>query len=106
MLGGIIEPSCPPQEIAPRDNRSAYLCFRISGKATATIVAAVATGLPQTAAKPAQAPMVAIASPPGRCPIHLLMVSKASELNPALPARMPMKVNSGMAVSKYLLDIA
>ena len=50
--GGIKIPSVPPAAIDPVDNASAYPNLRISGCATFTIVAAVATADPQIAPIP------------------------------------------------------
>ena len=61
-------PSVPPAAMQPVARASSYLNRFISGRATRPIVAAVAMEEPDTAEKQAQAPMLAIASPPGRAP--------------------------------------
>ena len=63
-------PRVPPAAMQPVARESAYLKRFISGSATIPMVAAVAREEPDIAAKPAQAPMVAMLSPPGRKPIQ------------------------------------
>jgi len=60
--------------MAPVARAGSYLYSFISGRATVPMVAAVARLEPLTAAKPAQAPTVAIASPPRSCPSQDLTV--------------------------------
>jgi len=71
ILGGIKMPMLPPAATHPQAILSAYLCLRISGREMVPMVTAVARLEPLTAAKPAQPPTVAIASPPGILPIQL-----------------------------------
>ena len=66
--GGIRMPSVPPAAMEAVERLSAYRNLRISGMATLDMVAAVASDDPQIAANPPQATMVAIASPPRKCP--------------------------------------
>ena len=62
------------------------------------MVAAVATDDPETAANPAQAPMVATANPPGIRRNHLSKVLYRSLVMPELPANPPMMINKGITV--------
>jgi len=71
VLGGIRIPRLPPAATTPVASAGSYRYFFISGSATEAIVAAVALVDPQIAENPAQAPIVATASPPGRCPRNL-----------------------------------
>ena len=61
--------------MVPAARLSAYLNRRIGAIATLLMVAAVASEDPETAANPAQAPIVAMARPPRRCPSHALVAS-------------------------------
>ena len=60
----------PPAASTPVDNAPEYPNRRISGIATVAMVAPVAIDDPQIDPKAAHPPMVAIASPPLRCPTH------------------------------------
>ena len=71
MLGGMRIPIVPPAATHPVASRVSYLYSFISGKAMDPIVAAVAVEEPEIAAKPPHPTTVAIARPPGKCPIHL-----------------------------------
>ena len=66
MLGGISASSVPPLATTPVASPLSYLCLSISGMATRAMVAAAAMLDPDAAPKPAQAQLVATASPPGR----------------------------------------
>ena len=70
VLGGIRIPNVPPAAMHPVASESSYLKRFISGSATMPMVAAAARDDPDMAAKPPQAPTVAMLSPPGRKPIH------------------------------------
>ena len=70
-LGGMRIPMLPPAAILPVARAGSYLKRFISGRATAPMVATVAVLEPHMAAKPAQAPMVAMARPPRICPNQL-----------------------------------
>jgi len=70
------------------------------------MVAAVAFVEPQMAAKPAQAPTVAMASPPGQCPINLYAVSKSLRDMPVWNAICPISTNRGITVRLYELNTA
>jgi hypothetical protein len=63
-LGGMRIPRLPPAATTPVASSSRYLNLFISGRATVAMVAAVAFVEPQMAEKHAQAPTVAMASPP------------------------------------------
>ncbi len=67
-LGGMRMPKVPPAAIVPAARLSAYLYLRIDGMATFAIVATVASELPDTAANPPLAAIVAMARPPRWCP--------------------------------------
>jgi len=82
VLGGINIPNVPPAAKQAAENPLLYFIFSISGKATAPMVAVVAALDPQIAANPAEAPILAMDNPPGRCPNHLLVVLKRSSLIP------------------------
>ncbi|OQC74179.1 MAG: hypothetical protein BWX45_00059 [Deltaproteobacteria bacterium ADurb.Bin002] len=82
VLGGIRIPRLPPAATTPVASAGSYWYFFISGSATEAMVAAVALVEPQTAEKPAQAPMVAMASPPGRWPKNLWAALKRRPLMP------------------------
>ena len=77
-LGGMSTPRVPPEATVPVARLSSYLKRFISGKATVPMVRAVARLSPHTAANPPQAPMVAMARPPGRNPSHLWAMSYKS----------------------------
>ena len=66
VLGGMRIPRLPPAATTPVARAGSYRYFFISGRATEAIVAAVALVEPQMAEKPAQAPIVAMARPPGQ----------------------------------------
>ena len=74
MLGGMRMPNVPPAARLPAARVGAYLYFFISGMAMDPMVTAVATLDPQVAANPAQPTVVAMASPPGKCPNSLYVV--------------------------------
>ena len=97
-LGGISMPSPPPAATVPLANASSYLNRRISGKATAAIVAAVAGPDPQIAPNAAHAPTVAIASPPRIADIQQCAAAKSRWLMPVWKATCPMKTKSGITV--------
>ena len=65
-LGGIRIPRVPPAAMQPVAKASEYFNFCISGRAMVPNMAAVASEDPEMAAKQAQAPTVAMDSPPGR----------------------------------------
>jgi len=67
--GGIMMPRVPPPATTPAARRSEYPNFFIDGYATFAKVAAVAMDEPQIPPKPAEAQMVAMASPPRRWPM-------------------------------------
>jgi hypothetical protein len=60
------------------------------------MVAAVATDDPLMAAKPPQAAMVAMASPPRRCPIQVCAARNSSPLMPEAVANAPIRMNIGI----------
>ena len=62
--GGTSWPNVPPAAMLPVDKASEYPWRRISGWAALPMVSAVAIDEPVMAPNPAQAPMVASASPP------------------------------------------
>ena len=62
------------------------------------MVAAVATEDPDTAANPAQAPIVAIPRPPGNFRNHLSNVLYKSLVIPELPAKPPITMKRGITV--------
>ena len=62
------------------------------------IVAAVAVLEPHTAANPAQAPTVAMASPPRKCPSHLWAESYRRWLMPEAKANCPIRIKRGMTL--------
>ena len=70
-LGGIRMPRLPAAATVPVARPMSYLYLFISGTVTVAIVAAVAFVEPDMAEKPAQAPTVAMASPPGRLPMRM-----------------------------------
>ena len=70
MLGGISASSVPPLAHTPVASPLSYLFLSISGTASRAITAAAATLDPDAAPKPAQAQLVATASPPGSAPNH------------------------------------
>ena len=70
MLGGISASSVPPLAHTPVASPLSYLFLSISGTARRAITAAAATLDPEAAPKPAQAQLVATASPPGSAPNH------------------------------------
>ena len=88
-------PSVPPAATAPAARRSVYPNRRISGIATLPIVAAVATLDPETAANPPHATIVAIASPPRRCPRNELAASYSSFESRAWLMKFPISTNIG-----------
>ena len=88
-------PMVPPAATTAVANPIWYLYLFISGKATLPKVAAVARLEPQIAAKAAQAPIVAIASPPRQCPIQECTASYKSLLNPLKKANEPMRIKRG-----------
>jgi hypothetical protein len=96
MLGGISIPKVPPAAIQPVARALSYLYLLISGKATLENIAAGASELPQAAAKLAQAPTVAIARPPGRCPTHLLAESYRLVVILARKIISPISINIGI----------
>src|SRR5690606_41495886 len=61
-------------------------------------VAAVATELPQIAAKPAQAEIVASARPPRNEPSHALPVRNSSRDMPEFVAKTPIRMKNGTSV--------
>ena len=65
------------------------------------MVAAVAMDEPQMAPKPAQAAMVACASPPLRCPMKVYAAWKSSCAKPARATKLPIKMNRGMTDKVY-----
>ena len=68
MLGGISASSVPPLAHTPVASPLSYLCLSISGTASRAITAAAAMLDPDAAPNPAQAQLVATASPPGSPP--------------------------------------
>ncbi|MNC94613.1 hypothetical protein D3C83_115080 [compost metagenome] len=60
------------------------------------MVAAVASELPQTAPKPAQAPTVAMAMPPRKWPRKAFAHWNSEREKPARIANAPMSMNMGM----------
>ncbi len=62
-------------------------------------VAAVATEEPQIAAKPPQATMVAMPSPPRRWPRNVFEARNSSRLMPEAEAKAPISRNSGMTAN-------
>src|SRR5690348_9928512 len=68
------------------------------------IAAAAATLEPQAAAKPAQAMLVATASPPGMPPNHSRAARKSEVLMPELLASEPISRNIGIAVRSQLAE--
>jgi hypothetical protein len=81
-LGGISMPRPPPAATVPLASASSYLKRRISGSATAAIVAAVAGPEPQMAPKAAHAPTVAIARPPRKPESQLFAAANRRRLIP------------------------
>ncbi len=75
-------PRLPPAATTPVARAGSYPRFFISGSATEDMVAAVALVEPQMAENAAHAPMVAIASPPRRCPRNLCAALKRRPLIP------------------------
>ena len=79
----------------PVASRSSYPNFSIGGRATFDMVATVARLEPQTALKPPQATMVAMASPPRRCPSQACDVSYRSCEIPERATKLPVRMKSG-----------
>src|SRR5690606_34858825 len=90
------DPKPPPATIDPDASDRLYLCLRISGSATRPIVAVVARLDALTDEKPADAPIVAMARPPRRLPIHLEANSYMSLPSPAANSRCAMNRKSGI----------
>ena len=68
--------------------------------ATAPTVAAVATLEPEVAAKPALVSTLAMARPPGSWPTHLRATLNSLCPTPAFCAKLPIRINSGITVSR------
>ncbi len=98
-LGGINHPRVPPAAMLPVASLGEYPNFLISGRAHVPIAAAVATEEPDTAAKPALATMVVMASPPGSILNHLSKASYIFLIIPTCSAKQPMATKSGITVN-------
>ena len=72
------------------------MSFFISGRATAPMVTAVASVVPLSAANPAQAPTVASARPPRKCPTQRCSIRKRSSEMPLWKHRFPISMNNGI----------
>ena len=92
-------PRVPPAAIEPAAKPSSYPNYRMEGIATFDIVAAVASEEPQTALKPPQVTMVAIASPPFLCPRNAFEAAYNSSESRALVTKLPMSMNKGTTES-------
>src|SRR5262245_7805793 len=97
MLGGMSASKVPPEAQTPVASPLSYLCLSISGTASRAITAAAATLEPDAAPKPAQAQLVATASPPGIQPNQATAARNSPVPIPALPATAPISRNIGMA---------
>src|SRR3972149_2267595 len=102
MLGGINASSVPPLATTPAASPLSSGCLSISGTAMRAMVAAAAMLEPDAAPKPAQAQLVATASPPGRAPNHACAARKSAVPTPELPAIAPISRNIGIAESSQL----
>jgi hypothetical protein len=72
-----------------------------SGATVRAIVAVAAVDEPDTAPKPALVKIVATASPPGRCPTHLLAARNMSDEIRLADRISAIRMNRGMAVSNH-----
>src|SRR5215468_2231766 len=97
MLGGISASRVPPLAQTPVASPLSYLCLSISGTARRAITAAAATLEPEAAPKPAQAQLVATASPPGSAPNQACAARNSAVPMPELPAMAPISRNIGIA---------
>src|SRR3990172_1116463 len=102
MRGGMGAPGGPPLAHTPVARPLSYLCFNISGMARRAITAAAATLDPEAAPKPAQAQLVATASPPGSAPNQATAVRNSAVPIPDAPAIAPMSRNIGIAERSQL----
>src|SRR5262245_50624817 len=97
MLGGISASRVPPLAQTPVASPLSYFCLSISGTARRAITAAAATLEPEAAPKPAQAQLVATASPPGSAPNPACAARNSAVPIPELPAMAPISRNIGIA---------
>ena len=88
-------PSVPPAAIVPVASEREYLYLLSSGSATWPMVEAVAVDEPQTAPKPAQAAIAAIATPPRKRPSHAFAARNRSDDSPQRDASPPIRMNIG-----------
>src|SRR5262245_38025242 len=102
MLGGISASSVPPLAQTPVARPLSYLFLSISGTASRAITAAAATLDPDAAPKPAQAQLVATASPPGSAPNQACAARNSAVPMPELPAIAPISRNIGIAERSQL----
>src|SRR5262245_44294804 len=102
MLGGISASSVPPLAQTPVASPLSYLALSISGTASRAITAAAATLDPEAAPKPAQAQLVATASPPGSAPNQACAARNNAVPMPELPAIAPISRNMGFAERSQL----
>src|SRR5215468_9013752 len=102
MLGGISASRVPPLATTPVASPLSYLALSISGTAILAMVAAAAMLDPEAAPKPAQAQLVATASPPGKAPNQAWAARNSAVPIPELPATAPISRNIGMAERSQL----
>ena len=102
MLGGISASSVPPEAHTPVASPLSYFRFSISGTASRAITAAAATLEPEAAPKPAQAQLVATASPPGSAPNQACAARNSAVPMPELLAIAPISRNIGIAERSQL----
>src|SRR5262249_61538349 len=102
MLGGISASRVPPLAQTPVASPLSYFCLSISGTARRAITAAAATLEPEAAPKPAQAQLVATASPPGSAPNQACAARNSAVPIPELPAMAPISRNIGIAERSQL----
>src|ERR1700704_4369825 len=97
MLGGISASSVPPLAQTPVASPLSYFCFNISGTARRAMTAAAAMLDPEAAPNPAQAQLVATASPPGNPPNQACAARNRAVPIPELAAIAPISRNIGSA---------
>ena len=80
-------------ETEPAESSAASIIEEKKAEEVAAVVPAQ-----ELAAKPAQAPMLASASPPRRCPTQARPASNSSRLMPAVEQNAPIRMNIGMTL--------
>ena len=99
MDGGIICPSVPDAHTVPAARVCEYLCRNIAGSEISPIAMTVAPTMPVVAASNAPTKTTEIPSPPGIGPNNCAIVTNRSSAMRERCNMMPMKTNSGMAIS-------